>query len=109
MGFLCLKEAWEQCAYWKHLAQSFRGHRSLQERQQNVPQTLWGIRRLVISEGALPSLLEQDRTSTGNPYKNMDHHFTTETAAKKKVPIADGDPVCYVLKKQGKGLFLFSS
>lgn len=39
----------------------------------------------------------------------MDHHFTTETAAKKKVPIADGDPVCCVLKKQGKGLFLFSS
>lgn len=74
-----------------------------------MPQRLWGIRRLVISEGALPSLLEQDRTSTGNPYKNVDRHFTTETAAEKKVPIAGGEPVCCVLKKQGKGLFLFPS
>lgn len=37
--------------------------------------------------------------------KNVDRHFTTETAAKKKVPIAGGNPVCCVLQKQGKGLF----
>lgn len=48
-----------------------------------MPQSLWSIRRLVTLEGALSSLLEQDRTSTGNPYKNGDGHFTTETAAKK--------------------------
>lgn len=32
-------------------------------------------------------------------------HFTTETATKKRVPVAGGDPVCPVLKQPGKGLF----
>lgn len=39
--------------------------------------------------------------------KTWDSHFTTETAAKKKVPVAGDDPLCCVLKKPGKGLFFF--
>lgn len=87
---------------WKP-AQSFRGHRILHERHQDIPWSLRSIRRYITLEGALSSLLEQDfhRKSL----TTWDSCFTSETAAKKKVPVSAGDPVCHVLKQPGKGLF----
>lgn len=39
------------------------------------------------------------------PCTAWDSHFTTETAAKKKVPVSGGDPVCHVLTQPGKRFF----
>lgn len=90
---------------WKHPAQSFRGHGIPQKRHQAVPCRLRSIRGYATLQGALSSLQEQDETSTGNPCTAWDSHFTTETAAKKKVPVSGGDPVCHVLTQPGKRFF----
>lgn len=80
-------------------------HGLLQEGHQDVPQSLgasedlshWRVHFLPLwSRPGLPREIHVEARA---------RHFTTETAAKKRVPVAGGNPVCPVLKQPEKGLF----
>lgn len=59
-----------------------------------MPQSLWIIRRFITLEGALSSPLEQDRTSMGNPCKNMGSSFHNRNSSQEESTSCRWDPMC---------------
>lgn len=49
-----------------------------------MPQSLWSVRRFITLEGALSSPLEQARTSTGSPCRNMGSSFHNRNSSQEE-------------------------
>lgn len=90
---------------WKDPAQSFRGTGSCRRDTRVCLESL-EHQKIHHIGGCAFFPLEQDRTSTGNPGKTWDSHFTTNSGQEESTN-RRWDPVCCVLEKLGKGLFFF--
>lgn len=90
---------------WKDPAQSFRGTGSCRTDTRVCLESL-EHQKIHHIGGCAFFPLEQDRTSTGNPGKTWDSHFTTNSGQEESTN-RRWDPVCCVLEKLGKGLFFF--
>lgn len=92
---------------WNRPAQSFKGHRLLQERHQHVPPESLEHQKIHHIGGCTFPPLEQDRTSMGNPRKNTGSSFPNTNSSQEESTSCRWRSCVPCSKTARKGTFFF--